>query len=217
MDPRLWKQEMHEMQGRARNLSAPSVYGDYGSATNLAAAMAPPSLRSQQSLYSLAQQQQVMVGGEHLELALLHAAPLVWTHKEPGKAAQIAPLDHHSLAIDFKSEVREMWGILNRTKKQVNVRFDIATAAFLGEMLALKPAALHLVCHADFEPHKREQGASDEEAFFLGLEDADGALDLLDLRRLKVLLAPALVRSTRLVFVSACHSQPAAEVFCEVF
>lgn len=61
------------------------------------------------------------------------------------------------------------------------------------------------VCHGDLD----EGGA-----FFLGFEDAEGSLDTLSLSRLHKLLAPAdLVRSTRLVFVSACHSQPAAEVF----
>ena len=73
--------------------------------------------------------------------------------------------------------------------------------------------ALHLVCHADYDPYKRAAGVSEEDAFFLGLEDAEGALDQLSLQRLNALLGSSLVRSTRLVFISACHSQPAAEAF----
>ena len=46
-----------------------------------------------------------------------------------------------------------------------------------------------------------------------GLEDAEGALDQLSLQRLRALLAGGMARSTRLVFLSACHSQPAAEAF----
>ena len=147
---------------------------------------------------------------EPLQLALLHAAPLVWRHE-----GRLAPLDHQSLSLDFKAEVRAMWDMLGRTKKQVSVRFDVASSAFLGEALAMRPAALHLVCHADYDPHKRRSGASEEDSFFVGLEDAEGALDPLSLHRLRALLVPALVRSTRLVFVSACHSQPAAEAFVD--
>ena len=147
---------------------------------------------------------------EPLQLALLHAAPLVWRHE-----GRLAPLDHQSLSLDFKAEVRAMWDMLGRTKKQVSVRFDVASSAFLGEALAMRPAALHLVCHADYDPRKRLSGASEEDSFFVGLEDAEGALDPLSLHRLRALLVPALVRSTRLVFVSACHSQPAAEAFVD--
>ena len=50
------------------------------------------------------------------------------------------------------------------------------------------------------------------EAFFLGFEDGDGALDQLSLQRLQRGLARGLLRYTKLVFASACHSQPAAEV-----
>ena len=50
------------------------------------------------------------------------------------------------------------------------------------------------------------------EAFFLGFEDGDGALDQLSLQRLQRCLARGLLRYTKLVFASACHSQPAAEV-----
>ena len=55
------------------------------------------------------------------------------------------PLDHQSLAIDFKTEVKALWDILNRTERQVTVRFDVASSSTLGELLALKPVALHLV------------------------------------------------------------------------
>ena len=88
-----------------------------------------------------------------LDLALLHAAPLVWKHEN-----HRAPLDHQSLSLDFKSEVKALWDILGRTEKQVRVRFDVASSSTLGEVLAIKPVALHLVCHADYDPYKRNAG-----------------------------------------------------------
>ena len=91
--------------------------------------------------------------GPSLELALLHAAPLVWKHEN-----KLAPLDHQSLSLDFKSEVKALWDILGRTEKQVRVRFDVASSSTLGEVLAIKPVALHLVCHADYDPYKRNAG-----------------------------------------------------------
>ena len=51
---------------------------------------------------------------EGLDIALLHAAPLVWKHE-----GRLAPLDHQSLSLDFKSEVKALWDILGRTGKQV--------------------------------------------------------------------------------------------------
>ena len=57
--------------------------------------------------------------------------------------------------------------------------------------------------------------AQEENSFFLGLEDSEGALDQLSLQRLKALLASSVVRSTRLVFISACHSEPAAKAFVD--
>ena len=69
-------------------------------------------------------------------------------------------------------QVKALWDILGRTEKQVRVRFDVASSSTLGEVLAVKPAVVHLVCHADYDPHKlrslREAGLSDEPAFFLG-------------------------------------------------
>jgi len=146
--------------------------------------------------------------GPSLELALLHAAPLVWKHEN-----KLAPLDHQSLSLDFKSEVKAFFYVPGPTEKQVRVRFDVASSAALGEVLAVKPVALHLVCHADYDPFKMQSGQSESASFFLGLEDAEGALDQLSLQRLKALLASSIVRSTRLVFISACHSEPAAEAF----
>lgn len=61
---------------------------------------------------------------EPLQLALLHAAPLVWRHE-----GRLAPLDHQSLSLDFKAEVRAMWDMLGRTRKQVSVRFGEASSA----------------------------------------------------------------------------------------
>ena len=145
-----------------------------------------------------------------LDLALLHASPLVWM--QGGRAM---PLDNPGNVIDFKSEVKALWEMLGRTEKQVSVRFDVASSSALGEVLATKPVALHLVCHGDFDPNKLRQGLAEEQAFFLGLEDAEGALDLLSLQRLKALLTSSVVRSTRLVFISACYSQLAAEAFVE--
>ena len=66
------------------------------------------------------------------------------------------------------------------------MRFDVASSSTLGEVLAIKPVALHLVCHADYDPYKLQAGHSQDASFFLGLEDAEGALDLLSLDRLKV-------------------------------
>ncbi|KAL1515200.1 hypothetical protein AB1Y20_004261 [Prymnesium parvum] len=157
-----------------------------------------------------------------LDLALLHAAPLVW--RQDGR---LAPLDHQSLALDFKTEVKALLDLLRRAQKQISFRFGAASSATLHEVLALKPTVLHLVCHADFTAQglkgvgvasngEVNASLSDRSSFFLGLEDSEGALDQLSLGRLERLLAPTgLVRSTRLVCVSACHSQPAAELFAE--
>ena len=70
------------------------------------------------------------------------------------------------------------------------------------------------MCHGDFDPNKLRQGLAEEQAFFLGLEDAEGASPLVA-QRLKALLTSSVVRSTRLVFISACYSQLAAEAFVE--
>ena len=83
-------------------------------------------------------------------------------------------------------------------------------------MLSLRPTILHLVCHAEYDLRKIQlmTGGNPHppEAFFLGFEDGDGALDQLSLQRLQRGLARGLLRHTKLVFASACHSQPAAEV-----
>ena len=57
------------------------------------------------------------------------------------------------------------------------MRFDVATTEKLSEMLSLRPTILHLVCHAEYDLRKISLGASRQEAFFLGFEDPDGALD----------------------------------------
>ena len=141
-----------------------------------------------------------------LDLALLHAAPLVWRQEK-----MIIPLiDMPGLALDFKAEVKALKDILNRTSRELRVRFDVARADSLGEVLASKPVALHLVCHADYLAQPQSSSS-----FFLGLENEKGELDVLQLVRLKLLLRTSVVRSTKLVFISACHSEPAAEAFVE--
>ena len=124
-----------------------------------------------------------------------------------------APLDHASVTLDFKGEVKALVDMLHRAQKGLSMRFDVATTEKLSEMLSLRPTILHLVCHAEYDLRKISLGASRQEAFFLGFEDPDGALDQLSLQRLRASLARGLLVSTKLVFVSACHSQPAAEVF----
>ena len=56
----------------------------------------------------------------------------------------------------------------------------------LSEVLATQPAMLHLVCHADFDSRKLDDGATESEALFLGFEDAESTLDMLSLERLRV-------------------------------
>ena len=122
------------------------------SAMQMYAGAAPPALYAQMS----ERYQPLPFALEEstsLDLALLHAAPLVWRVEN-----RLAPLDHQSLSLDFKSEVKALWDILGRTEKQVRVRFDVASSSTLGEVLAIKPVALHLVCHADYDPYKRNAG-----------------------------------------------------------
>ncbi len=144
-----------------------------------------------------------------LELVLLHAAPLVWR-----QGRMLMPLDHQSFSLDFKGEAKSLNELLSRAGKRVTLRYDVASASSLAEVLALDPVILHLVCHGDMDEKRLADGASAESAFFLGFEDAEGALDQLFLPRLHALLSPQnFLRGTKLVFVSACYSQPAAEVF----
>ena len=42
-----------------------------------------------------------------------------------------------SLSHDFKSAVKELWGMLMRAQREVGVRFDVASSATLGEVLTL--------------------------------------------------------------------------------
>jgi hypothetical protein len=104
---------------------------------------------------------------ERLDLALLHAAPLVWRQTTATGVTSVSPLDSASLSLDFKTEVKALWDLLARTQKHVGVRFDVASSATLGELLGLKPAMLHLVCHADFDQDKLSRGEGEAGAFFL--------------------------------------------------
>ena len=130
-----------------------------------------------------------------LELALLHAAPLVWKHE-----GRLAPLDGASLSLDFKSEVRAMWDMLGARRSRCRC-VDIASSATLGELLALKPAR-STVCHADYEPHKPGAATHTRRPSSSASRTRKARSPALT-ARLKALLAPALVRSTRLVFISA--------------
>ena len=85
--------------------------------------------------------------------------------------AGLAVMEKAVMQVD-PSEVKALLDILGRTEKQVRVRFDVASSAALGEVLAVKPVALHLVCHADYDPFKMQSGQSESASFFLGLEDA---------------------------------------------
>ena len=138
-----------------------------------------------------------------IDLALLHAAPLVWR-----QGRMLMPLDHQAFSLDFKGESKALNELLSRAGRRITLRLDVASASSLAEVLALDPVILHLVCHGDIDPSER--------ALFLGFEDSEGALDRLFLSRLEALLSPRNFRNgTRLVFVSACHSQSAAEKFVE--
>ena len=60
----------------------------------------------------------------------------------------LAPLDHASVTLDFKGEVKALVDMLHRAQKGLSMRFDVATTEKLSEMLSLRPTILHLVCHA---------------------------------------------------------------------
>ena len=62
-----------------------------------------------------------------LELGLLHAAPLVWR-----QGGMLAPLDHASVTLDFKGEVKALVDMLHRAQKGLSIRFDVATTEKVG-------------------------------------------------------------------------------------
>ena len=57
-----------------------------------------------------------------LRPGLLHAAPLVWR-----QGGMLAPLDHATVTLDFKGEVKALVDMLHRAQKGLSIRFDVAT------------------------------------------------------------------------------------------
>eukprot|EP01083_Nonionella_stella_P005915 17076_1 len=164
------------------------------------------------------------VSTSHLDIAVLYAQPLVYlqseanaranTRNQPSRVAHTnrrAPAHYLPFEQPLSSprELDFLVRELKKTEKQLSIRFDVATARTLSEIVCHRPRVLHVSCHGGF----RQRGKSSE--FFLAFEDETGALDYFTMYKLKQIMHIDHLQSVELVFINSCYSVEAAKIFHE--
>jgi tetratricopeptide (TPR) repeat protein len=127
-----------------------------------------------------------------IRMAILQSAPLVYFDKN-NRA-------HAVDALDFETEQDNLFKCFQETGRAIEIRIEAATAENLQKLVILGYRALHYSGH----------GHPD----FLAFEDGRGAMQAMKPDIIKQLIAPC-AHDIELVFVSACHSQKAAQAFAE--
>jgi ABC-type Fe3+/spermidine/putrescine transport system ATPase subunit len=137
-----------------------------------------------------------------LDISFLYSNPLVKDTKFKKDVPVIDP-------IDFESEINCLVDIFKSSEKKITARFDVANDDNLNEIIRKRPKILHISCHGAYE---EVEGVS---KFFLYFEDQKGKLDKYDIDRLASVLGGSKNDKPQIevVFVSACYSEPVAEVF----
>ena len=137
-----------------------------------------------------------------LDIALLYSNPLIKSDNHEKEFALSDP-------IDYENEIKIVKETLENSGKNVSIQFEIANLNSIRKILLKKPKILHISCHGEYEE------VNGEERFFLHFEDNDGKLEKFDTQRIRKIFKSDYESQISLVFVSACFSEPVAEVFIE--
>jgi hypothetical protein len=154
-------------------------------------------------LNSISLQKDIIMNEEsRLDFSFFYSNPLLKDTNDK----QDVPLND---PIDFESEINCLVDILKGSEKKITTRFDVATYENIALVLSRRPRILHISCHGAYEV------VDGESRFFLYFEDNKGKLEKFDTKKLKEVLTHTDKAGLEVVFVSACYSEPIAEVFRE--
>ncbi|CAG9327374.1 unnamed protein product [Blepharisma stoltei] len=145
---------------------------------------------------------QNQASSEHLDMAMLYAAPL--TRKD---GIKVKECDNWNLNFDL--ERKKLLEAFERSQIHASIRFETATLQHLGEILELQPKILHISCHGYYQRTFPNE-------FVLAFEDSKylGMRDEVNQSRLKKILETH-CKYFNIVIVSACFSQAIGNVFLD--
>ncbi len=159
------------------------------------------ALRSSRALQSYAKE---------VDISYLYAVPLVRLEKRAGKEEPL-PLTN---PIDAYKEIETIHKELLSSKKEIQLTLNTGSLTTLNHALEQKPKILHISCHGGYEL----ESGSGERKLYLYLESnkLPGVMDKYDVKTLKERFTPEKGANhevrPRLVFISACYSQPFGEI-----
>lgn len=155
-----------------------------------------------------------------LNLAFIYSDPIMMLGKSPG---EIKAFDADFL--DTEKEFNSLCGFLSNWNpdKQFIVKREAATRLSFTQILQEKPTILHISCHGYFDYNSRKK----KNIFSLAFENKDkkGVMEPFDEDKFREILQiqkpdncdlTEYESPIKVVFVSACYSEPIAELFKKV-
>ena len=134
------------------------------------------------------------ISNENLDLYFLYASPILDIYDQE----EYKP-------INYRSEIKELINIFEKSKKEYNCIFECADKEKLINAIIKQPKILHISSHGDFDQKKE---------YYLNLEKG-GAVQQIHQDELKNLLqlVSNQLKNIDLVFASTCYSEKLGELF----